>query len=122
MINNGEIDIVHKSTMDRTNSKVTYRVVLEIATDLCRTVSDDPKLCTSTYATIFEWITRLRQGDDFDVAFHNKAIHHTSNSSASSGKKNAKGISQVLKSEEVVINLKERSHLKMSMEVILLVI
>ena len=66
--------VVFNSILDKHNSKVTYGDVLELATDLCRTVSDDPKLCRSTYATLFERVTKLRQGDKFDVAFNNKGL------------------------------------------------
>ena len=45
--------VVFNSILDKHNSKVTYSDVLELATDLCRTVSDDPKLYRSTYATLF---------------------------------------------------------------------
>ena len=78
-LNDGVDETICNSIMDEPNSIVTYRDVLEVATDLCRTVSDDPKLCKSTYATISEWITKLRQGDNFEVAFHNKALPHTHN-------------------------------------------
>ena len=60
--------------LDRNGTEVTYKDVLEIATDLCRTVSDNAKLCKSTYATIFEWITKLRHGDEFDTNFCNRAL------------------------------------------------
>ena len=81
VIDHDIIETDYTRTMDSTSKKVTYRDVLEVATDLCRTVSDDPQLCKSTYATISEWISRLRQGNDFEVAFHNKSLPHTSNSS-----------------------------------------
>ena len=52
----GEATTVFNSILDANNSKVGYNDVLEIATDLCRTVSDDPILCKHAYGTIFEWI------------------------------------------------------------------
>ena len=58
------------SIIDNKTSKVVYRNVLLLATDLCRTVSDNHKLCKATYGILFGWISKLRQGDDFDVTFH----------------------------------------------------
>jgi len=69
-----EEDFVFNTILEKKNSKVTYNDVLEISTDLCRTVSHDPKLCRNTYATIFEWITKLREGKKFDICFNNKLI------------------------------------------------
>ena len=74
--------VVFNSILENANSKVTYSDVLEIATDLCRTVSDNPKLCRSTYGTIFEWITRLREGKDFEISFNNKALPNVSDTTA----------------------------------------
>jgi len=65
---------IFNSILDKSNSQVTYSDVLEIATDLCRTVSDDPLKCKSTYGIIFEWITKLREGEDFDISFNNKGL------------------------------------------------
>ena len=65
---------VFNAILDNNDSKVSYSDILEMATDLCRTVSDSPKLCKSTYATLFEWITKLREGEDFDIKFCNKAL------------------------------------------------
>ena len=78
-----ESNTVFNSILDANNSQVTYKDVLEIATDLCRTVSDDPKLCKVTYATIFEWITKLREGDKFHIQFINTAIPSTHKNSDS---------------------------------------
>ena len=69
-----ESNTVFNSILDANNSQVTYNDVLEIASDLCRTVSNDPKLCKITYATIFEWITKLREGDKFEIKFVNTAL------------------------------------------------
>ena len=48
--------------------------MLEIATDLCRTISNDPNLCKTTYASIYKWITKIREGDVFEVSFNNKGL------------------------------------------------
>ena len=67
-------DTVFNSILDKHDSKVTYKDVLEIATDLCRTVADDAKLCKNTYGTLFEWITKIREGEDFEVCFRNRGL------------------------------------------------
>ena len=72
--NTVESNTVFNSILDANKSQVSYKDVLEIATDLCRTVSEDAKLCKVTYATIFEWITKLREGDQFEIKFVNKTI------------------------------------------------
>ena len=65
---------VRNSIIDNVNSNVTYKDVLEIATDLCRTVSDHPTLCKSTYKSLHEWIAKLRAGDGFNVVFNNTML------------------------------------------------
>ena len=67
-------NVVFNAILDNNDSKVSYSDILKMATDLCRTVSDSPKLCKSTYATLFEWITKLREGENFDIKFCNKAL------------------------------------------------
>ena len=62
------------SIIENDKSKVSYSDVLELATDLCRTVSGNPPLCKITYGYLFEWISKLRQGEDFDVIFSNKGL------------------------------------------------
>ena len=76
---NNDDDEIFNTILDKNGSKVTYNDVLEIATDLCRTVSDNPTLCKSTYATIFEWITKLREGEKFKVTFNNIALPQQKN-------------------------------------------
>ena len=66
---------VRNSIIDNYESTVKYKDLVEVATDLCRTVSDHPMLCKSTYNSLHEWTAKLRSGDDFDVAFHNKNIN-----------------------------------------------
>ena len=75
--NNVIDDFVFNSILDKHNSKVTYSDLLELATDLCRTVSADPKLCRSTYGTLFDWITKLREGQIFELSFNNKGLPKT---------------------------------------------
>ena len=74
---NDKDNLVFNSILDKHNSKVTYSDVLEMATDLCRTVSANQKLCKSTYGTLFEWITKLREGHDFEISFKNKGLPKT---------------------------------------------
>ena len=65
---------VRDSIIDYENSTVRYKNVLEVAIDLYRTVSDDPKLWKSTYTSLHEWIAKLRSGDGFDVVFNNNYL------------------------------------------------
>ena len=61
--NNDKVDFMTvNSIIDNKASKVVYGNILELATDLCRTVSDNHNL--------FDWISKLRQDDDFGVTFH----------------------------------------------------
>ena len=57
--------------MDNANSIVTYKDLSEIASDLCRTISDDQLLCKSTYTKLHEWIGKVRSGQRFNVVFDN---------------------------------------------------
>lgn len=65
---------VFNSTFDQNDSNVSCSNVPEIATDFCSKVSDCPKFCKSAYGTLFEWMTKLRQGDDFDIKLFNRAL------------------------------------------------
>ena len=79
--NDSEVEaIAINSILEEPNSKITYSDVLEMATDLCRTVAENPKLCKSTYGTLLEWITKLRRGDKFSISFHNQGLPDDSSS------------------------------------------
>ena len=66
--------IVIDSIKESNNSIVTYKDVLGVATELCRTVANDQKLAKATYVTIHEWINNIRSGDNIKVVFQNHTI------------------------------------------------
>ena len=66
--------IVTDSIKESNNSIVTYKDVLGVATELCRTVANDQKLAKATYVTIHEWINKIRSGDNIKVVFQNHTI------------------------------------------------
>ena len=57
------------SLIENDNSTVNYKDVLDVATELCRTVSNDPKLAKSTYCLLHEWARRIRIDKNTQVNF-----------------------------------------------------
>ena len=45
---------VHNSLLQNVNTVVSYKDVLGVATDLCRTVSDDQTLCKYVYVSLWQ--------------------------------------------------------------------
>ena len=62
--------------LENENTIVSYKDILGVPTDLCRTVSEEQTLCKSVYVSIQEWIAKLRAGDKFEVNFHNIGLPH----------------------------------------------
>ena len=60
---------IQNSLMDDMDSKVTHKKLLDSCAELCRTVSNDNIMSISVYATVHEWISKLREGDPFEINF-----------------------------------------------------
>ena len=67
--NNSNEFTVQNTVLENGNTVVLYKDILGVATDLCRTVSEEQTLCKSVYVPIKEWISKLRAGDQFQVIF-----------------------------------------------------
>ena len=65
--NNSNEFTVQNTVLENANTVVSYKDILGVATDLCRTVSEEQVLCKSVYVSIKEWISKLRAGDEFEV-------------------------------------------------------
>ena len=65
--NNSNEFTVQNTVLENANTVVSYKDILGVATDLCRTVSEEQTLCKSVYVSIKEWISKLRAGDQFEV-------------------------------------------------------
>ena len=62
---------IENSFINKKNSKVTYKDLLESCSEFCRTVSNDKDMSWSVYSSIHEWVSKLRQGDAFEIKFNN---------------------------------------------------
>ena len=63
--------------LENESTVVSYKDILGVATELCRTVSEEQTLCKSVYVSIQEWISKLRASDQLEVNFHNVRLPHT---------------------------------------------
>ena len=55
--------------VDDENAAVNYKDLLDVATELCRTVINDQKIAKSTYCLLHEWIKRIRLDKSTQVNF-----------------------------------------------------
>ena len=53
------------------NSDIRYKDLVDCCSELCRNVSNDKDMSRSVYSTVHEWVSKLRQGDAFEIKFTN---------------------------------------------------
>ena len=61
--------VEHDSLIENENTNVNYKDVLDVATKLCRTVSNNPKLEKSTYFLLHKWTKKIRIDKNTRVNF-----------------------------------------------------
>ncbi len=56
------------------NSDITYKDLVDCYSELCRTVSNDKDMSRSVYSTVHEWVSKLRDGDPFEIKISNTLV------------------------------------------------
>ncbi len=70
--NNSNVFTVQNTVLESENTIVSYKDILGVATDLCRTVSEEQTLCKSVYVSSREWISKLKLPYNVDTDVRSK--------------------------------------------------